>query len=340
MQMETTDRMIGAMGQPSAYSHPTEDIKIIITAVSVIFLTGDYAYKINKPLDLGFLDFSTLKKREEQCRKELIHNSLITPELYEGVVEITEDEENNIRIEGKGKVIEYALKMRQVDPDRTMNLLLEKDQINEEHITKLAQSIFDFHLIAPVNEEIKSYGSIETIKFNWDENFEQTEKYKPELITEEAFSLIKEKIDNFIENNKELFAQRIEKSQIKHCHGDFHSANVFIIGDEIYIFDAIVFNKRFPNCDVISEIAFMAMDLDFNGEHELSNLFIGHYRELNQDDDIPKLLNFYKCYRAYIRGKIACFTSEDVNLSEEKKADTEEQAKMYFRLSKKYASLL
>ncbi|MFH1683232.1 MAG: hypothetical protein ABIA37_05550 [Candidatus Woesearchaeota archaeon] len=337
--METTKKIITALELPFAYSHPTDKIKTIITAVSVIFLTGDYAYKINKPLDLGFLDFSTLEKRKEQCEKELQHNSLITPELYESVVEITEDEEK-IAVEGKGEVIEYALKMRQVDPDKTMNLLLEKDQVNQEHIHKLAQKIFDFHQIALSNEEIKNYGSIETIEFNWKENFEQTEKYKPELIAEKDFSFIKKKIDCFIEDNTELFAQRIEKNQIKHCHGDFHSANVFIIGDEIYIFDAIVFNKRFPNCDIISEIAFMAMDLDFNGKKEFSGIFIDRYRELSGDDDIPKLLNFYKCYRAYIRGKIACFTSEDKNLDEEQLKETKDMAKKYFSLSKKYASFL
>ncbi|MEK6809279.1 MAG: gluconokinase [Nanoarchaeota archaeon] len=328
--------IIEALEKPSAYFHPVGPIQRIITGVSVVFLTGDFAYKFNKPLNLGFLDFSTLEKRKDQCEKEFRYNSLISPDLYLGVSTINLTEQGNISVDGPGKVIEYAVKMKQLDPSLIMSELLAKNKISSEHLHQLAQKIFDFHQRAITDEETASFGSVEMVQFNWDENFEQTEKYQQTIISKEDFQLILEKINHFIKNSRGLFTQRVEKNKIKHCHGDFHSANVFVT-PEIYIFDGIVFNKRFPCSDVIAEIAFMAMDLDFHGRKDLAEIFVKEYQGLSEDEDIPRLLDFYKCYRAYIRGKINCFTSEDVNLTGTEKQKAINDAKKYFKLAKSYA---
>jgi uncharacterized protein len=339
-RMDNFQDIICVLQQPITYPDNVNSVKTIITAVSVVFLTGNYAYKINKPLNLEFLDFSTLEKRKEQCEKELKYNSLISPELYEEVIKITKSKDGKISINGEGEVIEYAVKMKQMDPNATMNLMLTKNNVTKETINLLAEKIFNFHKIAPTNEKISYYGNLEIIQFNWDENFEQTEKYKENIISEKGFSVIKQKVNQFIENNNEIFSSRVEKNKIKHCHGDFHSGNVFIINDQPIIFDGIVFNERFPNSDIIAEIAFMAMDLEFHGKEDFSNTFIQKYKELSKDEDIDKLLTFYKCYRAYIRGKISCFTTEDKNLSVEKKHKVVNEAKRYFELAKDYAESL
>ncbi len=338
----TQEEIISAFNNKNSYSNQITEIKIITTAVSIIFLTGEFAYKINKPLNLGFLDFSTLEKRKEQCTKELKQNFLISPQLYLTVVKLIQ--ENNtfkiVELNHSGTALEYALKMRQLDPEKTMDKLLIKGLITQDQIKKIAERIFKFHQIAPINSEISSYGNLETIKYNWNENFQQTEKYINKIITKEDFRFIQNKINEFIIKNTELITSRIAKNKIKHCHGDFHSENVFVINNEPIIFDAIVFNQRFPCSDVIAEIAFMAMDLDYHGKTELSNLFIKEYQELSKDQDIPKLLNFYKCYRAYIRAKINCFTSEDKNLTTEKKAESIRKAEKYYQLTKNYAELI
>ncbi|MBI4152199.1 hypothetical protein HY495_00680 [Candidatus Woesearchaeota archaeon] len=350
--------VISSLEKPESYPHPVKEITKIITAVSVVFLSGTFAYKFNKPLNLGFLDFSTLEKRKDQCEKEIAFNSIISPQLYLGLSTINQDESGKITIDGKGKIIEYAVKMKQMDPESTMNNLLRENKITTENIIQLAKQIHQFHQKAPEDDEIRTYGQFETVKFNWDENFQQTEKYKDVLLPMRTFNIIQQKINSFLVKNKEVINQRVQKNKIKHCHGDFHSGNVFIDDDnkdndesnnqnknlknqkKIHIFDGIVFNKRFPCSDVIAEVAFMAMDLDYHHQEEFSKIFIEEYQKLSNDGDIPRLLNFYKCYRAYIRGKIAGFTYDDQNLSTEEKERTKQTATGYFRLAHAYAELL
>ncbi len=332
--------IIKALQKSESYVHPAGDIKPIITAVSIVFLTGDFAYKINKPMNLGFLDFSTLERRKEQCEKEVKYNSLISPELYLGVVPITQTGDGKILVNGSGKIIEYAVKMKQMNPEATMNNILKEKKITTQNAKELAKTIHQFHLKAPANEEISTFGKFDSVKFNWDENFLQTEKYKDKLIQTKLFSLIQEKINNFLTKNRDLIEQRVSKDKIKHCHGDFHSGNVFFHEGKPLVFDGIVFNQRFPCSDVIAEIAFMAMDLDFHKQESLAKTFINEYQRLSNDEDIAKLLDFYKCYRAYIRGKIACFTYDDANLSLVEKEKTKQTAGKYFELAKEYAERL
>ncbi len=337
---EIISEIITGLEKPSAYTHSTDSIQRIITGVSVVFLTGSVAYKFNKPLNLGFLDFSTLEKRKNQCEKEFHYNSRLSPDLYQGVVAITKDRQGNISVNGSGEVIEYAVKMKQLDPTLIMAELLIKNKVSSQHLQELAQKIFDFHQKALSNDEISSFGNLENIQFNWDENFQQTKKYQQAIIKSEDVEFIQEKINNFIKQNQALFEQRVKLGKVKHCHGDFHSANVFLTPQGSYIFDGIVFNQRFPCSDVIAEIAFMAMDLDFHGRKDFSNLFIKGYQQISNDKDIPALLDFYKCYRAYIRAKINCFTSDDTNLTAKEKEKTIHDATKYFQLARNYAELL
>src|SRR3989338_7827533 len=205
--MEEFNSVVQSLQQPKAYPHLVNDLKTITTAVSVVFLTGPYAYKINKPMNLGFLDFSTLDKRKDQCEKEVRYNSLASPELYLGAIAITREQDGSIVINGKGKVIEHGIKMKQVDSNATMNHLLQKEKVTSHHIKTLAQKIIQFHRKAPSDAEISSYGNVETVQFNWDENFSQTEKYVPEIISREDYQFMQDKINHFIHKNQSLFTQ-------------------------------------------------------------------------------------------------------------------------------------
>ena len=159
------------------YPHETEDIKIRETSTAVVFLTGKYAYKINKGVNLGFLDLSTLEKRKNHCYNELRLNSRITPELYIDVVPITKELEG-LRINGDGEVIEYALRMRQEDPESSMDLKLQRNEVQESDVQELAKKTFDFHTNAISDQEVSQFGSLDNITLNWKENFEQTEQHK------------------------------------------------------------------------------------------------------------------------------------------------------------------
>ena len=148
----------------------------------------------------------------------------------------------------------------------------------------------------------------------------------------------KSRTDEFLKKNRDLFAKRVSQNRVKKCHGDIHSGNIFI-ADKIYIFDAIEFNERFRCCDVASEVAFLAMDLDFEGRSDLSNFFVERYIKYSGDQELEELLAFYKCYRAYVRGKVTSFKLNDSSVGNEEKNEAIKLASAYFELAAEYAKM-
>jgi len=327
-----------ALLKPEAYPERPAWIKLIQTHISWVFLTGRYAYKVKKPVDFGFLNFSTLERRKYFCERELELNRLLSPDVYLDVLPITEDE-GKIRISGSGKVIEYTVKMLELPQDSLMVRMLERGEVKSEVIEEIARIVADFHKKAESGREIDRYGSIETIRFNWDENFGQTEQFIDKVITKNDFGFVKESVNRFIERNRDIFQDRIRNGRIKWCHGDLHSGNIFIT-DKIHIFDAIEFNPRIACSDTASDVAFMAMDLDFHGRRDFSEHFVEKYIEHSMDKNLSKLLDFYKCYRAYVRFKVVGFRLSDRNIPEKEKQKAKEEAKKYFELALKYAESL
>jgi len=328
------EKIVEALLKPENYDEEVKNIRHLQTHISHVFLTGKFAYKIKKPVNFGFLDFTTLEKRKFYCEKELELNRRLSPEIYLEVVSITKD--GGIKIKGKGETVEYAVKMKELPQEKIMSKLLEKNQITEEIIDELAKIISDFHSKAKVATKESGFGPFNTMKFNWNENFTQNEHFIGKTIDKEQFDFIKNKIDEFFEKNKSLIENRILEKKIKECHGDFHSGNIFIT-DKIYIFDAIEFNERFRFSDVASEVAFLAMDLDFHGKENLSTYFVGKYIQYSNDKGLLKLLSFYKCYLAFVRGKVTSFKINDKNVGEKEKEESSQLAKKYFDLAFKYA---
>ncbi len=289
-------------------------------------------------MDFGFLDFTTLLKRKFFCEKELELNQRLCADMYLEVVPITKSE-TQIRIKGKGDIIEYAVKMRRIPQDKMMRKLLEKGNFSKNIIDKIAKIIVDFHIKAKTNERIKQFGSISTIRTNWVENFNQTKEYIEITLSQKNYDYIHKKVNDFIRNNKLLFQKRIAENRIKECHGDIHSGNIFI-AEKIYIFDAIEFNERFRHSDIVSDVAFLAMDLDIKGKKELSDFFVEKYIQYSKDQELKKLLAFYKCYRAYVRGKVTSFKLKDTNIIKQEKNSAKKEAGKYFDLSLEYAKNL
>lgn len=329
------DDVVRALMSPEAHEEDVGNIRMMQTALSYIFLTGKYVYKMKKPINLGFLDFTTLEKRKYFCEEELRLNRRLCKDMYLGVVPINKSN-GKIKIGGKGRTVEYAVKMKEIDQKYIMTELLKKNKIGKDLIDKIAKILTDFHSKTKTNEEISKYGSLQVIRGNWNENFEQTADFIGKTITENQFEDIKFKINGFIEENNPLFKKRIEDGKIKECHGDVHSGNIFVHGDNIYIFDAIEFNKRFRNSDVAAEVAFLGMDLDFHERKDLSDHFIGKYVEYSGDEEMLKLLGFYKSYRAFVRGKINSFQFGDPRMDEKGKDMSQELARRYFELSQNY----
>jgi len=333
--------IVRALLESRAYPHKPQKIDLVQTQMSFIFLTGEYVYKIKKPVNLGYLDYTTLEKRHFFCHQELELNRRLCPGAYLAVVPITmslrgaKRRSNLVEVEGRGKAIEYAVKMKQLPQDRMMDVLLPRGQVTLEMVARVAEKLMSFHQKAETNQKIAAFGKLDIIRHNCDENFAQTEKYIGLTIFRATYERIKSYTDDFIRSNTRLFDKRVREGKIRDCHGDLHAAHVCFT-DDICIYDCIEFNDRFRYSDTASEIAFLAMDLDRYQQAGLSRHLVNTYVGLGHDEELLKLLNFYKCYRAYVRGKVESFKLDDPYIPEEEKTKVLTTARSYFKLAESY----
>ncbi len=334
--LRQTKGMLESLNRPESYDSPVREIRLIQTHISWVFLTGDFVYKIKKPVDFGFLDFTTLEKRKKFCRKELEINRMFSPEIYIDVLPVNRSD-YSIKINGPGETIDYAIKMKQLPQENLMNELLDKNLIETKTIDSIAEILTEFYSKTQTFRDPHSIGSFETVRFNWRENFRQTRAFIGETIDQKTFEFIEGRVSGFMEKNRDLFGKRLREGKIKWCHGDLHSGNIFVVDSKVYIFDAIEFNERFACSDIASDIAFLSMDLDFRHRKFLSDYFIKKYIEKSGDSEIEKLLDFYKCYRAYVRGKVLGFRVNDPGIPDPEKKEAAGTAKIYFQLALEYA---
>jgi aminoglycoside phosphotransferase family enzyme len=320
--------------KPEAYDEDPGSIDLVQTHISFVFLTKRFVYKVKKAVDFGFLDFTTLEKRRFFCEKELELNRRLCGDMYLEVVPI--NKADAIKIKGAGETVEYAVKMKRMPQERMMSKLLEKNKVDDRLVDRIAKVLADFHSKAETSRRISEFGSLAVIETNWKENYDQTEECIGKTISEEDFELIRNRVNKFMMRNIAVFEKRVTAGRVRDCHGDIHSGNIFITNG-IYIFDAIEFNERFRYSDVASDIAFLAMDLDYKERADLSDFLIKQYVEYSGDQELTRLLPFYKCYRAYVRGKVVSFKLKDSSISSEDKSTAVKEAKAYFKLASTYA---
>jgi aminoglycoside phosphotransferase family enzyme/predicted kinase len=334
--MNTTAKpseLVEALLNPGIYPHHPQEVELTQTQMSFVFLTGDYVYKIKKPVNLGYLDYTTLEKRLFFCRQEIELNKRLSPEIYLDVVPI-KMHQGQYHLGGTGDTIEYAVKMKQLPRDRTMDVLLNHGQVTTEMVQQVAARLAPFHDMAATNTQISGFGRLDAIMININENYLQTAKYQDISISPAFYKHIQEYNNKFTDSHRQLFQERIEGGRIRDCHGDLHCAHI-CFNNGIYIFDCIEFNDRFRYCDVASEVAFLAMDLDRYQRTDLSRAFIDAYISNSKDDTLYALLKFYKCYRAYVRGKVESFKLDDPYIKEKETALA--SARSYFTLAYRYA---
>ncbi|MCW4030916.1 MAG: hypothetical protein NWE80_00975 [Candidatus Bathyarchaeota archaeon] len=327
-------KVVEALMKPETYEEEVKQIELKQTHISFVFLTRNFVYKVKKAVDFGFLDFSTLEKRHFFCEKELELNRRLCGEMYLEVVPVNRSDA--IKIKGEGETIEYAVKMKRIPEEKIMTQLLEEGKVDEKVIDRMAKIIFEFHLNAKTSKRIREFGSLSVINKNWSENFEQTEEFIDKTVSTESYRLVRERTKDFIKKNATFFLKRMAENRIRECHGDIHSGNIFI-ADKIYVFDAIEFNERFRYSDVASDVAFLAMDLDFKNRTDFSRFFVESYVKYSGDEELEKVLHFYKCYRAYVRGKVISFKLKDPSVKKEDKSTAAKEAKAYFELAASYA---
>ncbi|MFA5309967.1 MAG: phosphotransferase [Dehalococcoidales bacterium] len=333
-EMSELPELVQALLDPQVYPEPPPRVELVQTQISYVFLAGDFVYKIKKPVDMGFLDYTTLEKRLALCRKEVELNRRLCTDTYLGVTPVTK-ENGRYKVGGEGEAEEYAVHMRRLPQDAMMDSLLRRNKVTPAMVARVAAVLVDFHRTAATSREIASIGGLDAVIQNTSENFTQTDRFFGSIIVPETFRRIKAYTGDFIKDNRDLFLKRMAEGRVRDCHGDLHAAHVCFING-ICIYDCIEFIDRLRYTDVAADIAFLAMDLDHYGRRELSDAFIKAYIEQSGDSEILTLLNFYKCYRAYVRGKIGCLQYDDKYISAGEKEQIAANARSYFALALSY----
>lgn len=310
--MQRGERLVEALHNPQAYEHPVAAVHVIQTHTAWVLLTGKYAYKIKKPVDFGFLDFSTLEKRRHWCEEEARLNRRFAPDIYLGVAEIRGTLKQP-HTGGSGPVLEYAVHMRQFPDKQLLSELAEHQQLEASHIDQLIEKIATFHQTTDHAAPDSDYGQPGRIHHWVSENFLYL---LPNLKTDEEcgqLTRIRQWTNEQWQQLKHHFERRKHNGFIRECHGDLHLRNLTIIAGEITPFDCIEFNAELRWIDVISEVAFLIMDMDTRGYRLFSNRFLNGYLQLTGDYEGLILLPYYLVYRALVRAKVAILRRQQVS---------------------------
>ena len=320
---------------PGSLPDRTDNVYVVQTHISIVFIADEFVYKVKKPVNFGFLDFSTLEKRKHYCHQEIELNRRLSKDIYLDVLPITFDGQKHILGADSGEVVEYAVKMRRIPDERLMKSVFEGGELTGNHLKKIAGVLAEFHSNALRTPEIEQFGEPEAFKVNTDENFEQVEKYIGLTIQQNEFEALKRWTNDFYRSNRTLFFKRIKEGRIRDCHGDLHMEHICFT-EPLSIIDCIEFNDRFRYSDTLADIAFLLMDLEYHGGEDYSELFWNEYKELAGEVDVDSLLTFYKVYRAFVRGKVNSFQVDDDGISSDKKEKAVQTARKYFKLAYSY----
>jgi aminoglycoside phosphotransferase family enzyme/predicted kinase len=312
----STELLINNLQNSTLYNYPITRFQVIETHISWVILTGQYAYKIKKPVDFQFLNYSTLEKREYYCRKELSLNKIMAPEIYQEVVGITGSEESP-RLNGDGPVIEYALKMIEFPQQALFDYLLINREIHPNFIDELGKKIAHFHKQASSADKDSRFGTPEQVFAPIKQNFDQIRPLLKNKADLDQLSTLEQVATQHYQILKSLLQRRKDQGFIRECHGDLHLKNIVLLHQKPVIFDCIEFNEDFRWTDTIADVGFLAMDFHDNQRPDYAYRFVNTYMAYSGDYSGLPLLNFYMAYRAMVRAKVSLFRLTQTGLSED-----------------------
>jgi aminoglycoside phosphotransferase family enzyme/predicted kinase len=323
---------------PQWASEEPVPVEMMQTHISVVLLGRERVLKLKKPVNFGFLDYSTLEQRRIACEAEVSLNRRLCEHTYLGVQPISQVE-GLPQLSDAGPVIDYAVLMKRLPADRMLDEMVRRHVVTEAHLDRVAHRLSEFHRTARRGPEIDAWGTWEQALRNWDENFIQTSSFVGRTIETSAYQLLRDWVTQWLARNRAVLDERIRGGRVVDGHGDVRGESVCVING-ICIFDCIEFNDRFRCCDLASEVAFLAMDLDALGRPDLSYYVTERYTAHAADAGLFRLLPFYRCYRAYVRGKVLSFRLDEPEFSTADKSRAAERAAEYFELARRYATPL
>jgi len=303
------------------------------THISLVFLSGERVYKTKKPVQLGFLDFTSLEQRQHFCHAEVELNRRLAPQVYLGVVPITRGADGRHRVDGSGETVEYAVEMRRLADDAAADVRLAQGRLGHAELAQIAQRLAQFHATARCDAETRHFGTLPVIEGNVRENFEQTRQTAPHALARgELLALERWQLD-FLRERAGVFEQRLATGRIRDGHGDLRLEHCYLgQAGSVEIIDCIEFNERFRYGDVCADVAFLAMDLNVHARRDLSEALIAYYARESGDYDLYAVLDFYQSYRAYVRGKVSSMLEQQAQ-SDAERARATAQARKYYLLA-------
>lgn len=330
--------LIAFFEDPGSYPHGPVSVEHIQTHISHVFIASPYVYKVKKPVNFEFLDFSTLEKRKYYCKQEVQLNRRLCPDIYLDVIPVFYSGGRfHFKSDDDDTPVEYVVWMKELENRYFMSEMINSTDLTSDHLDRVAEKLTPFYRDQQPDPEILEYGHRKNIKVNTDENFDQTEPYIDNTIDRASYQAIRHYTDAYLAKNERIFENRIEHERIVDGHGDLHLEHIHLSPGGVCIYDCIEFNKRFRYLDLAEDLAFLAMELDYYGYESLSRYFIQRMSENLDDRELTEIIDFYKCYRAYVRGKVKSMESSEEEVSTDARARAADTARHYFDLALKYA---
>lgn len=328
--------LIEALSAPAAYPHSVDKAEVRQTHISVVFLAGEYVYKIKKPVNPGYLDFSTLDKRLHFCREEVRLNRRLAPDVYLDVVPVVRTA-SGLKWEAEGETAEWAVKMRRLPKEATLQDRLRRDEVGAELVESLAGKIASFHRTADTNERIASFGRFDAVDRIIRDVFANSAPQVGKTVSRAVFDRIRSLTEEMLARLHPLIEDRAGRGTPRDTHGDLRLDHIYYFPDkqppaDVVIVDCIEFNEQFRFIDPVSDMAFVVMDLAFHGRRDLARTFADAYFRAG-DDEGRALLPLYTAYRATVRGEVKGMLVTEKEVPEAERTAAEESSRAHWLLA-------
>jgi aminoglycoside phosphotransferase family enzyme/predicted kinase len=334
--------IVDALSRSEAYPHRPDSVQVVHTHISAVFLAGDRAYKVKRPVKLPFLDFTELAARKHFCDEEVRLNQPLGGRIYVGVVPIRR-RDGGIVVDGPGDLVDWAVEMVRLPEHRLLDAMLVRGDIDNDLLRRIAELLADFHAHAATGPAVDQHGTHAAVRELVEANFEESERFTaPEAsraVTRPLLDFLEAEAMDFLREEEATFHDRVARGRIRDGHGDLHAGNICVLDEEhggLVVYDRIEFSAKYRCADVAADLAFLLMDLDHRGYRAFSEYLLREYVTRTEDEQIVELIDFYKGYRACVRAKVAAFTAasaEDAHAAAEARAS----AMSYFNLAAGYA---
>ncbi|MBX3734956.1 MAG: AAA family ATPase [Verrucomicrobiae bacterium] len=330
------ERLLPFLLDPRSYPHRPRSVTLIQTHGAFVFVAPPFVYKVKKAVNFGFLNFSTLQRRRHCCEREVVLNRRLTSDLYLGVLPITE-KGGRFAWDGDGRVVEVAIQMRRLAPAYFLDRRLDRGAVTPADLERVAARMAAFYRTQAPGARVSRAGGADQVRRLTDGNFQHMRQFAGRTLPDASLQALEAYTARAFQRLARAFEARVREGHVVDGHGDLHLEHIHLTPRTLNIYDCIEFNDRFRQLDVAADIAFLAMDLDFRGRPDLARLVSERVSQALNDPGLLRMLDFYKCYRACVRGKVESLRSVAHAAPHGERTDAAVRARDYFRLALRYA---